>query len=623
MPLIQLLHRIASRSYLPEVTSALAEHRKLNILRIVVGLIFLARHLLIFAPYYLLQDVYELHPWEGDLTVGGTYLKVSIDAPIVLTLVLLAAYVCFILGLFTPVATLALLCLASIYDSYFMADVIGLDMQVFVLCLLGFLLTKAGSFYSVDNWLLNSRWYWPKKALHWLYGGPALPDAQLLRVIYFVMFAAYGLVSLSAGLLHLEAPHWRDGSLIGDISVNPIYNSPTHELFTYLHDHFPGLIWAYSVFGGGTQLFWELAMLVLIFNRYGKWFIIWQGMGFFTICAVTLSLKALPYVEFALWAILFWRAKPRPSEEAAYTKLLTATINRTDRLMTTTVYLLALHVIIFVVNFPLFVYKYQKDFTKHKVADYLRYVALPYPEVFNERITVPIGFAVLYRKEKDGSQSLVPFRKPNGGRLLFDRFPSMYFGQIQFAPNNYEMLMLLDYRLNGLSGDVTYICERYNGLLKGSPVKLSESAQTINFEEARKRALLAKTERTEYDDQIVQWFQANVGRQDSLVIFESIQPGAVNLRFGKLLSDQRYQLFATLPGRSGPVLAPVQPEWQALLEWPTDTTKIMTIQQKIPKNRRLFMIWNGNLNAPAHPQVQYLYNIQDKVLIAEIGAPTP
>jgi hypothetical protein len=624
MPLIQLLHRIASRSYLPEVTSASAEHRKLNILRIVVGLIFLVRHLLIFAPYFALRDVYKLHPWEGGLTVGGTTFKVSVDAPIGLTLLILIAYICFTIGLFTPVAVLVLICLASIYDSYFMADVIGLDMQVFVLCLLGFFLAKTGSHYSVDGWLLRARWAWPKRALSWLYGGPALPDAQLLRVIYFAMFAAYGLVSLSAGLLHLEAPHWRDGSLIGDISVNPTYNPTTHELFAYLRDHLPSLFWAYSVFGGGSQLFWELAMLGLIFNKYGKHFVIWQGIGFFTICALTLSLKALPYVEFVLWAMLFWRAKPRATDMANNDGRQMATAGKPGRLILTTMYLLSLHVVFFLVNFPLFIFKYQKDFTKHKMADYLRYVALPYPEVFNERISMPIGFSVLYRKKPDSASTLVPFRQPDGGRLLFDRFPSLYFGQIQFAQNNHEMLMLLDYQLNGLSGDVTYVCERYNGLLKGSPVKLSKHIQVVNFAKAKERFSLANGKPSDFTKQIEQWFQTQLGPQDSAVIFEARQPGAVDLPIRKLLANERYQLFATPPGHSGPVLAPpVWSGWQELLEWPNDTTKILKIRQLVPKTHRVFMLWNGNLNAPGHPQVQYLYNIQDKVLIAEIGAPAP
>jgi hypothetical protein len=622
MPLIQFLHQIVSRTHLPAVASALAEHRKLNRLRIVVGLIFLTRHLLIFAPYYLLREVYDLTPWQRTLSLGGVSFQATIDAPIGLSLLLLVAYLCFTVGFFTPVATLALIVLASIYDSYFMAEVVGLDMQVFVLCLFGFFLAKTGSMYSVDSWLLRSRLRWPKRVIGRLYGGPTLPDAQLLRVIYFVLFVGYALVSLSAALLHLGVPHWLDGSIIGAISVDPVFNPSTYEFFVALRDHFPSLFWAYSVLGGGSQLFWELAMLLLIFNRFGKWFIVWQGVGFFTICIFTLSLKALPYVEFVLWAILFWRGRSSARDNAWAGEAPLATVAQPGRQINVFANIVAIHVLIFVINFPLFVFKYKKSFAEHKVADYLRYVALPYPEVFNERVAVPIGFSVLYRQNADGSQTLVPFRTPNGGRLLFDRFPSMYFGQAQFSQKNHEMIMLLDYKINGLRGDVTYIHKRYNSILKASPVQLSESTQTINFEEARQRATLAKLERAEYADQIGRWFKANVGRQDSVVFFESIQPGAVDLHSQKLLTDPRYQLFATPPGRPGLMLAPpVRAGWQELLEWPTDTTKMLKIRQLVPKNHRLFMLWNGNLSAPPHPQVQYLHNLNDKVLIAEIVGP--
>jgi predicted DCC family thiol-disulfide oxidoreductase YuxK len=284
---------LSRRAILLNVRDPDAELEKLAFIRIFVGLVVLARVLpIVYGSYFYFDDV----------------LLGSLPAATVLGAIVVALVVCVTVGIFTPLALVALLLLYGLFDVTAQTATLGTQILLLLIALL--LLTGAGSRRSIDAMWMQRQTGTLGRFVRALYALPGRLDENALRVCYFLVFAAYAVISFGAILLHIYDTYWREGYTL-QVMLTSSYLSRAYPLFRELEALAPNVLRGMSIVGSAGQALFQLAMFPLIFTRAGGWFAALWGLGFFLASAFLLELSYLPHLEILLWGALFVRTPSR------------------------------------------------------------------------------------------------------------------------------------------------------------------------------------------------------------------------------------------------------------------------------------------------------------------------
>jgi hypothetical protein len=281
--LLLKLHAFLIARKFTQSTDLEGELLRINLLRILTGVVLLHRTWLIWL-------------YARDLPMTDYQLAL-------LYLVLLLAGL-LTLGVVTPVSTLILFLVHDYaFDDAMRTSTLGSD--VLQMLLMVFLFLPVGTMLSVDARLLRS----PGPAgdvvrsLYRVIGQPSLEKASLLR---FAAFLSFGMMSLYAALTHVHDVSWRTG-LANVYVLGSSYMSKAYGAVELVLQAAPQLVVLFSMISIFGQMLWEVAMIPLVFQRYGKLYVVLWGVVFFLISAFVLQLGWLAYYEMILWALLFWQ----------------------------------------------------------------------------------------------------------------------------------------------------------------------------------------------------------------------------------------------------------------------------------------------------------------------------
>ncbi len=297
MDWVDRFYRFISTSHFPLVYDVPAETRKLNVARLLVGLIALIRTVLIlgasffYFPRFNVMDFWITAPQEAWAAV-----------------IMCGLWLLFTVGLLTPLASFALLIFYNQFD--FLLGTTTLGTNVLTLMMLYFLLVNAGQVYSLDAALLSGRGpAWLQTIARSVYSLLGNPDRRHHTIYKFILFASYALVSLGAIQFHLRDTYWLSGQTIS-VLLTSSYLNRFYEAFRWSQTVAPQLLSFFSVFSVVFQTVYQLAMIPLMWLKPGKYFVVVWGLGFFLISAIGLQLSYLPFFELILWGICFAQLSP-------------------------------------------------------------------------------------------------------------------------------------------------------------------------------------------------------------------------------------------------------------------------------------------------------------------------
>tara|TARA_R110002096_G_scaffold15071_4_gene53159 strand:- start:656 stop:1957 length:1302 start_codon:yes stop_codon:yes gene_type:complete len=398
---------------------------------------------------------------------------------------MLALTALYTLGVCTPVIGFLLVVSICGFD-HFLFSSIMLPTQVSFLCLTYFLLLNAGSRFSLDA-LISKRY--PKSLLgrfiKYLYSGIGNGGRRWITTLYFFWFLSYGLGCLGAAILHLYAEHWKDGSIVGLISTDPMFFRVGYELMSGFRDTFPQLFAIYSQTATYLQLGWELLMIPLVFFRGGRIFVIFQGLLFFLI-ALGMYLKDLPIVELIMWTALFLRRDhtlwigaflrfptPRNLTDQVSGNLTSLTLRKP--ISQGVVYILTAYVLVYIAFLP---FSRSFQIQTRKIRPLLQYAGIDYPNVFNQRVRNLIYYNVIYRTNEDGSEQLAPFFTPDGKKMFYLTSNLLYFGHSRLK---LFFSVYYDYKRKGIGDAVGYRYDTFvSSVLTGECTKIGSGTITIH-----------------------------------------------------------------------------------------------------------------------------------------------
>jgi len=405
-------------TYFPETRDLLFEEKKLNVARILVGLVIFWRTAKVaFAAYFY---------YPTDLSILG--IQCSYEAVFALFECVLA--ILLIVGAFTPLILASIILTYPFFDKSLSIATLGTDVLIFFL--FGMFWINFRSRYSFDSWAekqkeTNSLRYLVKQTYQIL----GEPDSKRIRRVYFLCFLCYAMVSFGAMLHHLNDPHWIGGHTLSVLLTNS-YLCKYYAFFQNIEVSWPNLFFLFSVSSIIAQTIFQFAMIPCLFWRWSTAFVIVHGLIFFLISAVCLQLSYLPFIELILWGVIFWSsslhswALPRrrvilvtqsPSVEPQRHALL---IHETYLWLTSFLFLLS------ITNFPI-INHYTSGFN-HPKNKHLAHIGLTMPCVFNKAdLEMGNRWTTIYRNT-DGVRTIVPFHGNDGDRLWYLKFDILYFG---------------------------------------------------------------------------------------------------------------------------------------------------------------------------------------------------
>ncbi len=276
---------LLNKTYFPKIYSVEHELNKVAILRIVLAFFVFVRYAELFHSVYILGLSTE-------------------------TLILFSAFfvslLFFAIGFFTPIATISLIFLARYCDEVFQTFNLGTNILIYLLLLL--LLINHGLNISIDAYLIRSSKFFSYILIK-IYNILGRQSAESIRRTYFLGFLFYAITSMGAVLLHINDQYWYDGLTVQSMLSNS-YLFKFYDISRKIEDSYPNLIYVLSACGVFVQTVFQLFMLVLIFFKYGKYFVIFWGLLFFTVSLVGINLSYLPYLEIIYWALIFFTINP-------------------------------------------------------------------------------------------------------------------------------------------------------------------------------------------------------------------------------------------------------------------------------------------------------------------------
>lgn len=402
---VSSLDRIVARSAFPAVLDAYREQAKINSVRIAVGAVMFYRTALIVAA------TYYYHP--TDVAAGQITAKFLLGCGM---LGLLGAYT---VGFLTPIVGLALILTYPYFDLRLLTGTLGTN--VASICLVALLLLNAGSRYSVDALLLR-RCGFGGRLWRALYSVIGHPDARQTARIYFLAFLAYALISLAALGHHVADSYWREGRTVG-VMLTSAFLSRHYDFFRTWEAAAPQLYWAFSSLSVVGQSVFQALMVPFMFSTWGRRFVVAWGAAFFAISIACMQLSYLPYLELALWGLLFVRARNRSTVEATVPIGQRRWMQSTCSAAAFGAFALFLAVSFGSVTgaFP------ESRWEQPRRA--LAWVGLNAPQVFNNTdLRSGECWYVICRLDTAGNETLVPQLGLNGERLAYHRNDLLYGG---------------------------------------------------------------------------------------------------------------------------------------------------------------------------------------------------
>jgi hypothetical protein len=357
---------------------------RLNLVRIAVGLLLVHRY--------------------GSNAVALLYLPAS-DQQIAAVVFELSAACLLTLGLFTPVAAVALFLFQQPADRVLLSWSLG--SMVLQMVLLPMALLPAGT-----RWSLDAR-FRDLAVFRTLYGLWGPPSAERLAALALMAFLSFGAVSLSALQFHLADPLWRTGMSQAFVFTNP-YFSPRAASFRSFIEHWPVPALLASQATTAAMLFWEAFMVPLaLTSRAGRYYVAGYGLSFFGLSAVCLNLAWLPSLELALWALVFWAAPPL--------RISKATLRNDWRL--------AAIAVLYVVGLGGAIMAFPWVKLTNPVPAITERLGALNTDVFNYvDLRTNESYATVARLDPDGTETLLPFNEADGRRSRWHFSERTYYG---------------------------------------------------------------------------------------------------------------------------------------------------------------------------------------------------
>lgn len=280
MNLSIFLNRIIEKSAFPKVKVFENEHKKLGILRLVLGVIIFVRF--------------------SEITYSGLVLGLDWQHQLV-SISFLLLILGFSLGFCSQLVSLILFLSVRLFDQFFKTGTLGtLTLQW---TLIPFILVNSGYYYSLDCYFLkkNNCLGRALKQINSFFGAKNVNE---ITAAYFLAFFGYGLISLAAVQLHLSDNTWLAGLTVKSLLLNP-YLCKYYDFFQYLDHQIPALLSVSSVIAIICQSFFQLFMIPLVFLKIGQKFVFYWGLVFFAVSLFFINLSYLPHIEILLWAMVF------------------------------------------------------------------------------------------------------------------------------------------------------------------------------------------------------------------------------------------------------------------------------------------------------------------------------
>jgi hypothetical protein len=423
------IDRLIARSAFPQVHGA-AHRNVINAARIAVGAIMFYRTaLIVVATYYY-------HPTD--------VAEPQITAKLLFGCGMLGLLTAYTAGFLTPLAGVAIIVVYPYFDARLLTGTLGTN--VASICLIALLFLNTGDRYSIDRLLLRTQNV-VGRTWRTMYAVIGTPNAvQTTRILFFA-FAAYAVVSFGALFYHLSDQYWREGRTVGVMLTNA-YLSRHYEWFRAWEAAAPSTHRAFSIACVAGQTFFQLAMLPLMWNQWGRRFVVAWGAMFFVISLTCLQLSYLPYLELVLWALIFVRLpllnEPREARsqkspllgERARVRGSLAAITAANTQQSQHPRLVQAYTGAIAVAFALFLLTWLapggRAWSGHawdKPQQYLAWVGLDAPQVFNDAdLRMGERWPVIHRIDENGQRTLVPFNGNDGERLAYHKSDMLYFG---------------------------------------------------------------------------------------------------------------------------------------------------------------------------------------------------
>lgn len=250
------------------------------------------------------------------------------------------------------------------------------------------------------------------------------PSAAEFRAAYLILFLAYAGWSFQAVLYHVRDPYWLQGRTTAVMFINS-YLSEFYGVFRAWEGISPATLRALSIVVGSAQTLFQMAMIPLVFTRWGTRFVAAWGWIFILGSVFHLQLTLLPFVEVILWGMVFLPARwfTAIGVTPARGAIRSDHIGFAARAYTASYGVLSL---MFFTNAILG--STIGSSLPHWVANpVLYYAGLVAPNVFNTAdLTMGDRWAVLTRIDRDQA-TLVPFDGLEGERLGYLRSDLLYF----------------------------------------------------------------------------------------------------------------------------------------------------------------------------------------------------
>ena len=291
---MERIYKMVNKSFFRAITSVELEQKKLGLIRIFLGILLFARFSQAFYSSFFFE---RLAPFQflGFATLFVIFL--------------------FTIGFATPIITILLMFMVAEFDHLFQCTTLGtnvLSQFLFVLIFAGH-----GRFFSLDRLILKSRSGVLKSIVTKIYNSVGNPNAEQLRLLYFIVFFSYAVLSFVALSFHLQDENWLQGKTVY-LFFTGAFLSKYYLAFREVQASFPGVFMFFSVVMIIGQSIFQFFMLPLMWFRWGRFFVLFWGFSFFIACLFLVNLSYLPHVELLGWLAIFTRMGNRTPIRVLY-----------------------------------------------------------------------------------------------------------------------------------------------------------------------------------------------------------------------------------------------------------------------------------------------------------------
>jgi len=283
----QALRRLAGflRRKLFIVDDPTVEQRRIDLVRILLGWMMLMRN---FWDFVTAVDLNE--PAVIAATFGATALSFFIMVG------LLAPLALFLLGVLINI----------IFDN--ISDSSTLASQIASMCCMALAFAPAGRSFSVDAIVLRADNGFGRiwRGFYDFVGPLTLDRAAIAK---FSLILAYGGISFSSALLHLQTENWVDGITNAWVFLNPVMSPNHHPIALAFYEWSPALfVLSVQITIYGTLVFQLGFVPLLLISRWTQCIVIILELGFVFGSVTVLALHWLGWFQLALCILLFWNS---------------------------------------------------------------------------------------------------------------------------------------------------------------------------------------------------------------------------------------------------------------------------------------------------------------------------